>query len=433
MRCPLSTSPPPAAGPPPSGRASPPARRPRSALAIAAVAVGGYFFTSGPPSRPDARCSATSSASDAGAVIDELAGKGVRYELADGGTTVLVPQDQVYQLRLDLSAEGLPPAASRLRAARQAGHHHLASSASRSTTSGRWKASWPTPSTPSTASPAPTCTSSSRPRTSSPTTPASPPPPSCSADHAGQEARHRAGPGRSSTWSPPASRASSPEAVTVADSGGHVLSAPGRGRSRRLRRRPGVSRPRPSRTGWPAASRRCWTPSSAPAAPSCRSPPTSTSTSGRPPPSASTSRRRPDRPGGRRVDQQRDLRRPGGVDRRRRRARATDGATGGRRRLRRPTTTRSSRPTGQRRRQGHRAGEVGARQGVAPVGRRAPRRQGQGHRRPRSPTWSPPPPASTPAGATSSRSRPWPSTAAPPRPRPRRRRPTRRGHRARPS
>jgi flagellar M-ring protein FliF len=34
--------------------------------------------------------------------------RGTQYELAEGGTTVLVPQQDVYQLRLDLSAAGLP-------------------------------------------------------------------------------------------------------------------------------------------------------------------------------------------------------------------------------------------------------------------------------------------------------------------------------------
>src|SRR5687768_13580517 len=48
------------------------------------------------------------SAADAAAITEELASKGTAYELADGGTTVLVPQQDVYQLRLDLSAAGLP-------------------------------------------------------------------------------------------------------------------------------------------------------------------------------------------------------------------------------------------------------------------------------------------------------------------------------------
>ncbi len=45
---------------------------------------------------------------DAAAVTDELISRGVEYELADGGRTVLVPRDDVYDLRVGLSGEGLP-------------------------------------------------------------------------------------------------------------------------------------------------------------------------------------------------------------------------------------------------------------------------------------------------------------------------------------
>ena len=45
---------------------------------------------------------------DAAAVTDELISRGVEYELADGGKTVLVPRDDVYDLRVGLSGEGLP-------------------------------------------------------------------------------------------------------------------------------------------------------------------------------------------------------------------------------------------------------------------------------------------------------------------------------------
>ncbi|MFC7496462.1 MULTISPECIES: flagellar basal-body MS-ring/collar protein FliF [unclassified Nocardioides] len=45
---------------------------------------------------------------DASAVIDELEATGVPYQLADGGNTVMVPRDQVYSTRIDLSGQGLP-------------------------------------------------------------------------------------------------------------------------------------------------------------------------------------------------------------------------------------------------------------------------------------------------------------------------------------
>lgn len=45
---------------------------------------------------------------DAAAVTDELISRDVEYELVDGGRTVLVPADQVYDIRVGLSGEGLP-------------------------------------------------------------------------------------------------------------------------------------------------------------------------------------------------------------------------------------------------------------------------------------------------------------------------------------
>lgn len=48
------------------------------------------------------------SATDASAVVDELSAAGVSYELADGGSTVMVPADQLYSMRLKLAAAGLP-------------------------------------------------------------------------------------------------------------------------------------------------------------------------------------------------------------------------------------------------------------------------------------------------------------------------------------
>ena len=45
---------------------------------------------------------------DASAIVDKLSADGVPYQLADGGTTILVPQEQVYDLRLKMSGQGLP-------------------------------------------------------------------------------------------------------------------------------------------------------------------------------------------------------------------------------------------------------------------------------------------------------------------------------------
>jgi flagellar M-ring protein FliF len=45
---------------------------------------------------------------DADAVVQQLQADGVSYRLADGGSTILVPQDQVYAERIALSGKGLP-------------------------------------------------------------------------------------------------------------------------------------------------------------------------------------------------------------------------------------------------------------------------------------------------------------------------------------
>src|SRR5690606_23021804 len=48
------------------------------------------------------------SGEDASAVVDQLTAAGITYELTDGGATVLVPAESVYDQRIALAAEGLP-------------------------------------------------------------------------------------------------------------------------------------------------------------------------------------------------------------------------------------------------------------------------------------------------------------------------------------
>jgi len=48
------------------------------------------------------------SGEDASAVVDELDKEGVKYQLTNGGSTVMVPQGQVYSARVALSGKGLP-------------------------------------------------------------------------------------------------------------------------------------------------------------------------------------------------------------------------------------------------------------------------------------------------------------------------------------
>jgi flagellar M-ring protein FliF len=47
-------------------------------------------------------------AAEASKITEKIGAKGIAYELRDGGTTIYVPKEQVYQLRLDLAKEGLP-------------------------------------------------------------------------------------------------------------------------------------------------------------------------------------------------------------------------------------------------------------------------------------------------------------------------------------
>lgn len=50
-------------------------------------------------------------ATDAAAVTEKLSSQGVQYQLAEGGATIMVPRDKVYDLRLSMAAEGLPESA----------------------------------------------------------------------------------------------------------------------------------------------------------------------------------------------------------------------------------------------------------------------------------------------------------------------------------
>jgi flagellar M-ring protein FliF len=49
------------------------------------------------------------SGADASAVVEQLNTDGIKYKLADGGSTVLIPQDQVYDERIAISGKGLQP------------------------------------------------------------------------------------------------------------------------------------------------------------------------------------------------------------------------------------------------------------------------------------------------------------------------------------
>jgi flagellar M-ring protein FliF len=77
-------------------------------FAVLALAVGGYFFATW-AAKPSYQILFNNlSTKDAGAIVESLQKAGTSYELANDGQTILVPRDQVNQLRLQLSGEGLP-------------------------------------------------------------------------------------------------------------------------------------------------------------------------------------------------------------------------------------------------------------------------------------------------------------------------------------
>lgn len=76
--------------------------------ALLTLVAGGLLLTrvgSGPEMAP---LYTDLAATDASSVVDELAARGVEYELTDAGRTVMVPRSEVYDLRIAMSAQGLP-------------------------------------------------------------------------------------------------------------------------------------------------------------------------------------------------------------------------------------------------------------------------------------------------------------------------------------
>ena len=82
----------------------------RSVVIVAAIALlMGAFALSRWVSQPSwAPLYGNLSSADASAVVEQLNSDGIKYKLADGGGTVLVPQDQVYAERISLGGKGLP-------------------------------------------------------------------------------------------------------------------------------------------------------------------------------------------------------------------------------------------------------------------------------------------------------------------------------------
>jgi flagellar M-ring protein FliF len=79
-------------------------------LALVGVIIGGAAFTKWVGQPTYAPLFSNLAGSDASAIVDQLNADGVQYQLADGGQTVMVPNDVVYTERVKLSGQGLPAA-----------------------------------------------------------------------------------------------------------------------------------------------------------------------------------------------------------------------------------------------------------------------------------------------------------------------------------
>jgi flagellar M-ring protein FliF len=77
-------------------------------LGVVALVVGGFFFSNWASQPSYTPLFSNLSGTDASAIVDQLSADGTPYTLADGGATIMVPQDQVYNLRLKMSGQGLP-------------------------------------------------------------------------------------------------------------------------------------------------------------------------------------------------------------------------------------------------------------------------------------------------------------------------------------
>lgn len=79
------------------------------AILLSVAIVVGIVFGAIALSRPTMAPVFTNlSAEDASAVVEQLDSAGIPYELTAGGTTVLVPEDQVYAQRIALASAGVP-------------------------------------------------------------------------------------------------------------------------------------------------------------------------------------------------------------------------------------------------------------------------------------------------------------------------------------
>jgi flagellar M-ring protein FliF len=91
-----------------SFRAFSPGQKAVTVLATIALLIGGFLFMSWKSKPTYAPLYSNLAAQDASAIVDKLNAQKVPYQLAAGGTEILVPKDKVYATRLTMSSAGLP-------------------------------------------------------------------------------------------------------------------------------------------------------------------------------------------------------------------------------------------------------------------------------------------------------------------------------------
>ena len=77
-------------------------------LGIVALGIGGVVFAKWASAPTYTPLFSNLSSTDASAIVDKLNSSGTPYQLTNGGGTIMVPQAQVYDLRLKMSGQGLP-------------------------------------------------------------------------------------------------------------------------------------------------------------------------------------------------------------------------------------------------------------------------------------------------------------------------------------
>ena len=77
-----------------------------AALAVVAVMAGVLVWSSRPDLQP-LNLGGPLDPKDAGAIIAALDERGVQYQITGGGSTILVPRDRVYKLRMELAEKGM--------------------------------------------------------------------------------------------------------------------------------------------------------------------------------------------------------------------------------------------------------------------------------------------------------------------------------------